>query len=113
MISKINPQTTKSFLSNKKREKGVRKLVATSPVLVILGSSTDKPSDWLNTGMALANILLLASSENVCCSFLIQTIHILQLRSKLFDAIGKEKGFPQILLGIGYSRHEDLLLRGT
>jgi nitroreductase len=28
------------------------------------------------------------------------------LRFKLLDAIGKEKGFPQILLGIGYSRHD-------
>ena len=41
----------------------------TSPVLAVLGSPSDEPLDWMNTGMALANILLLASSENVCCSF--------------------------------------------
>jgi hypothetical protein len=103
LISKINPQTTKSIQFNKKREDKVRELAATSPILVILGSPLDRPLDWISTGMALTNILLLASSENVCCSFLNQPIHVPQLRLKLLDAIGKEKGFPQILLGLGYS----------
>ena len=53
----------------------------------------------------MTNILLLASSENICCSFLNQPIHVPHLRLKL-DAIGKEKGFPQILLGMGYSMHD-------
>ena len=106
LISKINSQTTKSILFNKKREEKVREITATSPILVILGSPLDRPLDWISTGMALTNILLLASSENVCCSFLNQPIHVPQLRLKLLDAIGKEKGFPQILLGIGYSRHD-------
>jgi hypothetical protein len=106
LISKINPHATKSSQFNKKREKKVRELASTSPVLVILGSPSDNPLDWISTGMALTNILLLASSENVCCSFLNQPIHVPQLRLKLLDAIGKEKGFPQILLGMGYSRHD-------
>jgi hypothetical protein len=68
LVSKINPQTTKSFQFSKKRRDKVRELAATSPVLVILGSSSDRPLDWIRTGMALTNILLLASSENVVLS---------------------------------------------
>ena len=60
----------------------------------------------MNTGMALTNILLLASSENVSCSFLNQPIQVPHLRFKLLDAIRKEKGFPQILLRMGYNTHE-------
>jgi hypothetical protein len=106
LISKMNPHTTKSFRFNKEQEEKVQELAATSPILVILGSYSDGPLDWINTGMALTNILLLASSENVCCSFLNQPIHVPQLRPKLLNAIGKEKGFPQILLGMGYSRQD-------
>ena len=56
--------------------------------------------------MALTNILLLASSENICCSFLNQPIHVPHLRLKILDAIGKEKGFPQIWFGMGYSMRD-------
>jgi hypothetical protein len=106
IISKLNPYTTNSFQFRKKQEEKVRELAATSPVLVILDSCSDRPLDWINTGMALTNILLLASSENVCSSFLNQPIHIPQLRFKLLDRIRKEKGFPQILLRMGYSRQD-------
>jgi hypothetical protein len=99
----ISPFNIKTFSISKKQAKKDRELAATSPVLVVLGSLSDEPLDWINTGMALANILLLASSENVCCSFLNQPIQISQLRHKLLNAIMKNKGFPQILLRMGYS----------
>ena len=83
-----------------------RRISRTSPVLAILGSYLDRPLDWINIGIALSNILLLASSENVCCSFLNQPIQVPQLRLKLLDTIRKEKGFPQILLRMGYSRQD-------
>jgi hypothetical protein len=56
--------------------------------------------------MALTNILLLASSENASCSFLNQPIQVSRLRPELLDAIGKEKGFPQILLRMGYNSYK-------
>jgi hypothetical protein len=97
---------TKLFQFSKKQVEKDRELAATSPVLAILGSYSDGPIDWMNTGMALTNILLLASSENVSCSFLNQPIQVPHLRFKLLDAIRKEKGFPQILLRMGYNTHE-------
>jgi nitroreductase len=102
-MSMISPFIIKTFNINKKQAEKDRELAATSPVLAVLGSHSDEPLDWINTGMALANILLLASSENVCCSFLNQPIQISQLRPKLLDAISKNKGFPQVLLRMGYS----------
>jgi nitroreductase len=104
-MSIISPFIIKTFNMNKQAEKD-RELAATSPVLAVLGSPSDEPLDWMNTGMALANILLLASSENVCCSFLNQPIQISQLRPKLLDAIRRNKGFPQVLLRMGYSSEQ-------
>ncbi|MGA8107711.1 MAG: hypothetical protein WB815_13760, partial [Nitrososphaeraceae archaeon] len=105
-ISKINPYSVKLFQISKKQDEKVYELAATSPVLAILGSYSDRPLDWINTGIAISNLLLLASSENVCCSFLNQPIQVPQLRLKLLDTIRKEKGFPQILLRMGYSRQD-------
>jgi hypothetical protein len=105
-MSMISPFIIKTFNINKKQAEKDRELAATSPVLAVLGSPSDEPLDWINTGMALANILLLASSENVCCSFLNQPIQISKLRPKLLDAIRKNKGFPQVLLRMGYSSEQ-------
>jgi hypothetical protein len=102
LISKISPY----FQISKKQDEKDRQLAATSSTLAILGSDSDGVVDWINTGMALTNILLLASSENVSCSFLNQPIQVSKLRPKLLDAIGKEKGYPQILLRMGYSSHK-------
>lgn len=105
-MSMISPFVITTFNINKKQAEKDRELAARSPVLVVLGSHSDEPLDWINTGMALANILLLASSENVCCSFLNQPIQISQLRPKLLDVISKNKGFPQVLLRMGYSSEQ-------
>ena len=106
LISKKSFSIYRSFKIGKKRNENIRELAATSPVLAILGSYSDTHLDWMYTGMALTNILLLASFENVSCSFLNQPIQVPQLRLKLLDAIKKENGFPQILLGIGYNKHK-------
>jgi hypothetical protein len=101
-ISKVKPYLQIS----KKRKENDYWLAATSSALAILGTYSDGPIDWINTGIALTNILLLASFENVSCCFLNQPIQVPDLRPKLLDVIGKDDGVPQILLGIGYNRHE-------
>jgi hypothetical protein len=53
--------------------------------------------------MALSRILLAAQSENVWSSFLNQPIEVPELRPKVQELVkGKEKGFPQVLLRMGY-----------
>jgi hypothetical protein len=102
LFSKMRPY----FQISKKQDEKDRQLASTSSALAILGSYSDGVLDWINTGMALTNILLLASSENVSCSFLNQPIQVSRLRPELLDAIGKEKGFPQILLRMGYNSYK-------
>jgi hypothetical protein len=51
----------------------------------------------------LGKILLLARSENIWTSFLNQPIEVPQLRQRLGEALNrKEKGYPQLLLRMGY-----------
>ena len=102
LISKMPPY----FQISKKQDEKDRQLASTSSALAILGSCSDGVLDWINTGMALTNILLLVSSENASCSFLNQPIQVSRLRPELLDAIGKEKGFPQILLRMGYNSYK-------
>lgn len=73
-------------------------------MLVVLGTNTDETLDWLNTGIALADLALLARSEELWISFLNQPIEVPELRHKVMDAISKEKGFPQLLLRVGYAK---------
>jgi len=58
--------------------------------------------DWLQAGMALSKMLLLARSENVWSSFLDQPIEVPELRSKVQEVLKEEKGFPQIILSMGH-----------
>ena len=52
--------------------------------------------------MALSRMLLAAQTENVWSSFLNQPIEVLKLRPKVQELVKEEKGFPQILLRMGY-----------
>jgi hypothetical protein len=77
------------------------KLAIVAPALAILGTKGDTPSDWIAAGRALARILLWATAEGVSSSFFNQLIEIVEMRTKLAQAIGTE-GFPQIVLRMGY-----------
>lgn len=76
-----------------------------SPVLAVLGTQGDSPTDWLKAGQALERILLSACGAGLQASYLNQPIQIASLRPKLQHAIGAT-GFPQILLRIGFPVEE-------
>lgn len=78
------------------------RLALSSPVLLTLGTEDDTPTAWLRTGMALAEILLLACAEGVTASYLNQPCEIAELRSAVADALGYS-GLPQLILRMGYS----------
>jgi hypothetical protein len=103
---RLGPFAVRRFNISKKQAELNRKSAIRSSALAVLGSYSDRPLDWIITGMALANVLLLARSEDIWCSFLNQPIQIPELRHKVIDTIKKERGFPQVLLRMGYYSHD-------
>lgn len=103
---RLGPFAVRRFNISKKQAELNREYAMRSSALAVLGSYSDRPLDWIITGMALANILLLARSEDIWCSFLNQPIQIPELRHKVIDTIKKERAFPQVLLRIGYYSHD-------
>ena len=103
---RLGPFAVRRFNISKKQAELNRKSAIRSSALAVLGSYLDRPLDWIITGMALANVLLLARSEDIWCSFLNQPIQIPELRHKVIDTIKKERGFPQVLLRMGYYGHD-------
>lgn len=105
IMSHMGPFVLRTFDIGKGQAAKDRELAAGSPTLVILGTRSDEPMDWLRTGMALSRILLAAQSENVWSSFLNQPIEVPELRPKVQELVKEEgTGFPQIMLRIGYGK---------
>lgn len=80
------------------------KLAIGAPLLAILGTNGDEPSDWLHAGQALANVLLRATAEGVSAGFFNQPIEIPEMRKMLRETTGVD-GYPQLMLRLGYG-HE-------
>ena len=78
-----------------------RRLVASSPVLAVVGTDTDTPLGWLAAGQALARVVLRARADDVMVSCLNQPVEVADLRSRLLDILGRP-GFPQVVLRLGY-----------
>jgi nitroreductase len=78
-----------------------RDIALRSPVLAVLGTSTEDIPGWLSGGQALQRVLLGAQAEEVRASILNQPIEIPELRAKLVETL-KCPGYPQVLLRIGY-----------
>jgi nitroreductase len=79
-----------------------REILAFSPVLAVIGTRNDVSEEWLAAGQALARVWLRARIEDVSLSFLNQPIEVPALRLRLSELIA-EKGYPQLLLRLGYS----------
>ena len=99
--SGLAPLVVRTFDVGKGQAAKDRQLVDGSPVLALLGSEVDAPSDWLDVGRALDNVLLRARAGDVWASFLNQPIEVPELRTKLRNELNVG-GFPQILLRMGY-----------
>ena len=76
-------------------------LVASAPLLIILGTYSDMPADWFTTGQAMEKILLAASAAGVQSSFVNQPIEVPALRKQVHTMIGRYK-IPQLVLRLGY-----------
>lgn len=75
-------------------------LIRSTPWLGLLGCAEDTPVSWLNTGRALADILLELTSNGLVASFANQPIEVPALRGELAKCLA-EPGLPQMLMRIG------------
>lgn len=77
-----------------------RQLADESPVLAVLSTASDAPTDWLATGQALQRLLLVGVQRGLQASYLNQPVQVASLRPKLQQLTGRP-GFAQLLLRIG------------
>ncbi|MFN8499813.1 MAG: nitroreductase [Anaerolineae bacterium] len=71
-----------------------------SPVLAVLATADDTPTDWINVGQALARLLLRGQIEGVYASYLNQPVEVPTLRPQVQEMIGG--AIPQLILRFGY-----------
>ncbi len=77
-----------------------QKIELGSPVLGILASQGDSQADWLNSGRALARILLTLTCHGLSAAYLNQAIETPSLRRRLRKR-STTLPYPQIMLRIG------------
>lgn len=73
------------------------------PVLLVLTTSTDEPSDWLTAGRGLARLLLHATLAGVQASPITQSLDSPLERYRTGRTLAL-LGYPQMLLRLGYGR---------
>jgi len=101
LASVLGPTMVATFDTGASQAKKDEQLALTAPVLVALSTAGDTPADWLKTGRAVAALLLRATVDGLCASFLNQPIEVPTLRVRLRDLVGGAT--PQLLLRMGYA----------
>jgi nitroreductase family protein len=77
-------------------------LATEAPLLIVLATDGDAPSDWLQAGETMSELLLRLTAAGLSASFLNQPIQVTQLRWALRTMLGIS-GFPQVMLRVGYA----------
>jgi Nitroreductase family len=77
-----------------------KQLADESPLLTVLSTDADTPSDWLTAGQALQRVLLTSIELGLQASYLNQPIQVATLRSRVHELIGG-KGCAQMLIRWG------------
>lgn len=83
-----------------------KKILSGSPALGVFSTAVDNVESWLNTGRALAQVLLSLTLRGYTASYLNQPIEVDALRPQLANAADLS-GLPQVLLRVG--RSEDVV----
>jgi len=109
IMSLVSPFVIRTFDFGKGRAAKDKELAIGSPVLLVIVTISDNMLSWLNSGLALSNMLLYLTTENVWCSCLNRPIEVPHLRKRLGSLLpGHSDTNPQLLLRIGYSDREVL-----
>src|SRR4029453_4089859 len=73
------------------------------PLVGILGTAGDSPTDQIVAGQALQKVLLTATDAGLATSIISQPIEVPAARDQLRRSLGRA-GFPQLTLRIGYGQ---------
>ena len=107
IMSLMGPFVLRTFDASKGQAAKDRQLAAGSPVLAILGTNSDEPTEWLKAGLALESMLLLARPENICSSFLNQPIEVPELRGLILaSSIKFQISIDNHSLSCGFVSHD-------
>ena len=104
IASSIGPFLIRTFDIGKGQAARDKELASGSPVLAVLGTDADEPLNWIQTGQSLMRILLQARARDVWTTYMNQPIEVPELRPKVLQALGRNTGFPQLLVRMGYSK---------
>lgn len=91
----------RAFASEESAAARLQALVVASPVVAVVSTASDTPTDWLRAGLALERVLLTATAEGLSASFLNAPTELKWLRNRLGSHLGAE-GHPQVLMRLGY-----------
>jgi len=73
----------------------------TDPLIVVLTTPDEDPATWVQAGIALQHVLLVATSYGLTASFLDQVLERGDSRHRLRDLIGGH-AWPQLVLRLGF-----------
>jgi nitroreductase family protein len=73
----------------------------TDPVVAVLTTPAEDPAAWVQTGIALQHLLLVATSYGLTASFLDQLVHSGEDRRRIRALIGVQ-AWPQVVLRLGF-----------
>lgn len=79
---------------------------STALCAVFMGTE-DNCAGWMNCGLALQHVLLLAASHGIQASFLNQIIPVPELRTRLSELLGR-KDVPQTVIRLGFPPETDI-----
>lgn len=74
--------------------------IVTSPIIAVISTEGDTDREWLQTGEALAHVLLLATSYGLAASFLNQPVKVPEIRTDVAALIATGET-PQMILRMG------------
>jgi nitroreductase len=76
-------------------------LVNHSPMVAVLGTASDEPSEWLLCGQALQAVLLHATSLGLSAAFINQVLEVPELRGQVATLLGRP-GYPHMVIRLGF-----------
>ncbi len=77
-------------------------LVHEAPVVFVIGTHSDEPTDWISCGQALEAVLLLATTYGMSAAFLNQVLERAESRGRVAELV-PEVGYPHMVLRLGYA----------